>query len=162
MIGMLLGSNMTGISLTVDRLLTSLYEQGANTELLLCCGATRREACSEVLREAIAVGISPTVQGLAALGSVSIPGMMTGQILGGTVPWQAAMYQILIVFMLTAANVTSMILAPILATTCVLDTRHRLRLDLLTPARRATGQQRWRITVCGQNTGPGATRAKLS
>lgn len=131
MCGMILGNMITGISLALNVLLTELGENGRNTELLLCLGANRWEAAREVISRAISVGLTPTVQGMAVLGLVAIPGMMTGQILGGTVPEQAARYQLLISSVIAIGSVVSMVFVTVLAASYVIDAKHLLRVDRL-------------------------------
>ena len=66
------------------------------------------------------------------LGIVSIPGMMTGQILGGTLPEQAASYQIIISFMIALCGLFAMLTSAVLAVMAVVDEAQRLRMDSLT------------------------------
>ncbi len=47
--------------------------------------------------------MTPVINMIMVVGIVSIPGMMTGQILGGTDPSEAARYQIVVMLMITAA-----------------------------------------------------------
>ncbi|MCW8861925.1 MAG: ABC transporter permease, partial [Rhodospirillales bacterium] len=69
-------------------------------------------------------------------GVVSIPGMMTGQILGGVPPVEAAKYQILIIFLIAGGTGLGVITAVIAGARRLTDERHRLRLDRLEPQRR--------------------------
>jgi len=71
------------------------------------------------------------------VGLVSLPGMMTGQILAGAEPLMAVRYQMLIMFLIaggTALGATAAVFGGVLRLT---DERHRLRLDRLTEPRRA-------------------------
>ena len=52
-------------------------------------GASRWEASSDIRRSAVRLAMTPTLNAMNVMGVVSIPGMMTGQILGGTAPAQA-------------------------------------------------------------------------
>ena len=65
-------------------------------------GQRWQEAIGDLRREALRAGMIPTINGMATVGIVSLPGMMTGQILSGTVPVEAVKYQILIMFMISA------------------------------------------------------------
>jgi len=65
----------------------------------------------DLMREALRSAMTPTINSLMVVGIVSIPGMMTGQILGGADPVEAARYQIVVMLMIScAAAVGSMIL----------------------------------------------------
>ena len=46
----------------------------------------------------------PTINAMMIVGLVSLPGMMTGQMLGGVPPVQAVMYQIVIMFLIAAGT----------------------------------------------------------
>jgi putative ABC transport system permease protein len=96
---------LTLIFLVIFYLAIDLHVCKPIVRILLSCGATRWEAAREGLSRAVAVGITPTVQAMKILGIVSIPGMMTGQILGGTVPEQAARYQMMICMFTTCVSV---------------------------------------------------------
>ena len=67
-------------------------------------GATRWEAASPVTRDALRSALMPTINSMAATGLVSLPGMMTGQILGGMPPVEAVKYQILVMFLIAGGT----------------------------------------------------------
>ena len=62
----------------------------------LAAGATRHEAVLPFLREALETALRPTIATMATIGIVSLPGMMTGVILGGANPMTAIKYQVAI------------------------------------------------------------------
>jgi putative ABC transport system permease protein len=66
---------------------------------------------------------------MAATGVVSLPGMMTGQILSGVDPQQAVRYQLLIMFLIGGATGLGVLGAVIASVRRLTDGRHRLRLD---------------------------------
>lgn len=82
-VGMLLGNCINGISLAMNAILTSLVESSREIELLLSFGANSYEATARLFREAVRTGAMPQLNSMAIIGIISIPGMMTGQILGG-------------------------------------------------------------------------------
>ena len=86
LLGMILGNCMTGIALGLDTLTTSLVSRRISVEAQLMLGATRREATGPVTRDALRSALMPTINSMAVTGVVSLPGMMTGQILGGVPP----------------------------------------------------------------------------
>jgi putative ABC transport system permease protein len=96
--GMLFGNTINGIALAVNALSTSFVEQQAEIELMLSFGASRYEASRRLLREAVRTGTLPALNGMAIIGLISIPGMMTGQVLGGSPPDMAARYQMMITY----------------------------------------------------------------
>lgn len=46
------------------------------------------EATSETMQRCLVLALTPVLNQMSVMGVVSIPGMMTGQILGGTSPSQ--------------------------------------------------------------------------
>ena len=103
-LGMILGNSLTGVSLGLDRFVSGLVEQKHQIEMLLSHGANRQEAVGALRAEAVRVGMIPIVNSMMIVGTVSLPGMMTGQILSGTAPRTAVAYQIVIMFLLAAAT----------------------------------------------------------
>ncbi len=101
--GMILGNAVTGIALSLDRLYAEVRSRRAEVEALLALGATPWEAVRDSAREALRSGMTPTINSLMVVGLVSIPGMMTGQILGGVDPVAAVRYQIVVMLMITSA-----------------------------------------------------------
>lgn len=131
LLGMVLGNGLTGISLGLERCMTQLDEGRLEVEFLLARGATRWEAARPVVSESVRTGLVPILNSMSVVGLVTIPGMMTGQILGGVSPLVAARYQILIMFLIsgaTAAGVTGVVLFCVRA---LFDDRDRLRLERL-------------------------------
>lgn len=102
--GMILGNAITGIALSIDRLYAEVRAHRHEVEALLTLGAAPWEAVRDPVREAISAGMTPTLNALMVVGLVSIPGMMTGQILGGVDPLVAARYQIVVMLMIAAAT----------------------------------------------------------
>ena len=79
-------------------------------ETYLCLGATPRQAIAQYRKEAIRISLIPTLNQMMVVGLVSLPGMFTGQVLGGSDPLNAVSYQILILFMIMLTNIVTAIL----------------------------------------------------
>ncbi len=135
LLGMLLGNTMTGVALGMDRLTQSAWEQRAVIEARLMLGQDWNEAIGDVRRNGIRSGMIPVINAMAAAGVVSLPGMMTGQILAGAPPVEAVKYQILIMFLIAAGTILGTIAAVWLTSRRLFDARERLRLDRLAPGR---------------------------
>ncbi|MCL5780755.1 MAG: iron export ABC transporter permease subunit FetB [Firmicutes bacterium] len=101
--GMILGNSMNGIALSLDRLYSEARSRSAEIEAMLTFGATPWEAIRSSVREAVRAGMTPTINSLMVVGLVSLPGMMTGQILGGADPSEAVRYQIVVMLMIATA-----------------------------------------------------------
>lgn len=134
LLGMLLGNTMTGIALGVNHLTQTTASQQAVIEARLLLGQSWKEAIADIQRHSVKVGLIPMVNAMAAAGIISLPGMMTGQILAGTPPIEAVKYQILIMFLISAGTGLGTISACYLSAKHLFDGRHRLRTDRLHPA----------------------------
>jgi putative ABC transport system permease protein len=102
--GMIVGNAMNGAALAAERLQSEMEAGRAQIEAYLALGATPQQASAEPARRATVAAMIPTINALAVVGVVSLPGMMTGQILAGSAPTLAVRYQLVVVFMLTAAT----------------------------------------------------------
>jgi putative ABC transport system permease protein len=129
--GMILGNTMTGVSLGLDTLSTGLWRESAAVEARLLLGATRWEAVRPFARRAMRSGMTPIINAMAATGVISLPGMMTGQILSGVDPAEAVKYQLLIIFLIAGATGLGVVMAIAGGIWRLTDERHRLRLDRL-------------------------------
>jgi putative ABC transport system permease protein len=108
--GMILGNCLQGNVIGLERFYTALQKNENEYLTYLLLGATRWEAVRPYFREAVKAAINPTLAGMATLGLVSLPGMMTGQILGGGEPWLAVKYQIAIMLCIFASTTLASIL----------------------------------------------------
>jgi putative ABC transport system permease protein len=104
LLGMILGNTLNGISLGLDRLGVELSSKRAQVETLLALGGTRWEAARGSVREAIRTAMVPLINSMMVVGIVSLPGMMTGQILAGASPLAAVKYQIVIMFLIATGT----------------------------------------------------------
>jgi len=129
LLGMILGNTMTGISLGLDVLSNGVMRERNAIEARLALGGSRYQALLPVIRDALRSGFMPTINGMAAIGLVSLPGMMTGQILAGVEPIDAVKYQLLIMFLIAGGTGLGTVIAVIGSGYRLTDHRHRLRLD---------------------------------
>lgn len=137
LLGMFLGNCMTGVALAIRAITAALVDGRNGVEAQLALGHSFHQAVLPKMRSALRTALTPTINSMAAAGIVSLPGMMTGQILAGIDPVEAVKYQFLIMF-LNAGGTTIGVTAVVFATVRRLtDGRHRLRLDRLSePPRR--------------------------
>ena len=101
--GMIIGNSMNGASLAAERLASEMRERREEIETALSLGASGRQASEPAVRNAFRAALMPTINTMAAMGIVSLPGMMTGQILSGTEPMVAVRYQIAIMCAITGS-----------------------------------------------------------
>jgi len=133
LLGMILGNTMTGVSLGLNSLTTGLHQRRAAVEARLMLGDDRRTAFSPVVKQSLRNALMPIINVMSATGVVSIPGMMTGQILGGVPPAEAVKYQIMILFLIAGGVGLGALAAVFGGGHRLSDSRHRLRLDRLSP-----------------------------
>ncbi len=135
LLGMILGNTMTGIGLGFNRLTTGAAASRREIEAQLLLGYDMRQASRKLRQDSLHTAMVPTINMLTVAGVVSLPGMMTGQILAGTSPIDAVKYQILLMFLITSATGLGTMLAIELGTRRLFDERERLRLDRLLDAK---------------------------
>jgi putative ABC transport system permease protein len=129
--GIILGNVLNAASLTLDSLLGSVAREKASIEARLCLGASYWTAVGVQLRTAIRRGLLPIINQMSAAGVVTLPGIMTGQILAGLDPLDAVKYQILLMFLLSGGSGLAAVAIGYLAAWRLTDGRGRLRLDRL-------------------------------
>lgn len=134
LLGMLLGNTMTGISVALDNLTRQTLDRRGQIEARLALGHTASEAIAGIRRESLRAGLIPIVNAMTTAGVVSLPGMMTGQILAGSPPMEAAKYQLMILFLIAAGTGLGCITAVMLGSRRLFDERDRVRCDRLTTA----------------------------
>ena len=125
--GMMLASAMNVVAQVFERIFAAAHAEAAVVEQLLALGASPRQALAPQLRKAVRAALIPTINGLLTVGLVALPGMMTGQIVGGTEPEQAVRYQIVIMYQLVAVAAVSSTLAATFARRLLFTTRAQLR-----------------------------------
>ncbi len=123
--GMLLGNALNGISLGLTRLTEDLAAQRDHVESILCLGGSRWEAARGPIRQAVRTGMLPMINAMLIAGIVSLPGMMTGQLLAGTPPLQAIRYQVVIMFLIAAATALGTVAIALLIFLRLFNRRHQ-------------------------------------
>ncbi len=106
-LGMVLGNALTGVSLTIGSLTQALHDERQKINALLALSASPKEVTIPLVKSAITTGLTPTTNSMMVVGLVSLPGMMTGQILAGADPTQAVRYQIVTMFFICAGSLIS-------------------------------------------------------
>jgi putative ABC transport system permease protein len=123
--GLILGNTLNGISLGLNRFTESLTQERDLIEMRLTLGATRWEAARDSVRVGVRTGMIPTINAMMVVGLVSLPGIMTGQLLAGVSPVAAVKYQIVIMFLIGAGTATGTILVILLGYRRMFNHRHQ-------------------------------------
>lgn len=131
--GMLLGNCMQSNIIGLNAYYSRLRQEQQLYRYALANGATRSEALSPFMRDALIKAFNPAIATMAVLGLVSLPGMMTGQILGGSLPSVAIKYQIMIMIIILACSLLSLLLTIFLANRYVFDAFDNFRLQAVKP-----------------------------
>lgn len=127
LLGMILGNTLNGVSLGLDRLGTELSTRRDYVEALLALGATRWEAARGPIQQSVKTGLVPTINAMMVVGIVTLPGMMTGQLLAGTSPIQAVKYQVVIMFLIASASALGTVLAILLSFRRLFNENHQFQ-----------------------------------
>lgn len=134
LLGMLLGNALNGVSLGLDRLGDTLVRRRDWVETVLALGGSRWEAARGAVREAVRTGMTPILNTMSVVGVVSLPGMMTGQLLAGAPPAEAVKYQIVIMFLIAAATALGTLGVVLLGYRRLFSPEHRFLFEKLRPA----------------------------
>jgi len=131
LLGMVLGNTLNGISLGLNTFTSSLATRRSEVETALALGATRWEAARGPVQESLRTGLIPITNSMMVVGIVSLPGMMTGQIMAGAAPVDAVKYQIMIMFLIASATAMGVALVVLLSYLRLFNKQHQFLFDLL-------------------------------
>ena len=129
--GMLLGNSMRNNIIGLSNFYSGLQESEKTYQYTIALGATRMQALSPFFQAASIAAINPILASMATIGIVSLPGMMTGQILGGSIPVVAIKYQIVIMLGIFYTQFFSVCLSLLLSIRLGFDKFDVLRKELL-------------------------------
>ena len=108
--GIVLGNAMNAAALAGERLVSTMNASHLEIETHLSLGATPQQAIVQYRKDAVRAGLIPTLNQMTLIGMVTLPGIMSGQLLSGVNAREAASYQILIMFMIAFANLLTTVL----------------------------------------------------
>lgn len=109
--GMIMGNAMTGVSLGLKTFHENTLDKRIQINTLLNMGVAPRKILTPFANKATETALLPTLNAMLGMGIISLPGMMTGQILSGTLPMTAILYQIAITVSITAVTCLSVFCA---------------------------------------------------
>ncbi|KAK8561835.1 hypothetical protein V6N13_149015 [Hibiscus sabdariffa] len=109
--GMMVGNAMTVTGVTMKRLRDDIKIQLSLVETALALGATPRQATLEQVKRSLVIALSPVLDNAKTVGLISLPGAMTGLIMGGASPLEAIQLQIIVMNMLIGASTVSSIMS---------------------------------------------------
>ena len=106
-LGNSLNHNIVGLSTYFD----GLKQKKELYYFVLTNSGSQKLAVRPFIQEALVKGVNPLLAGMSVMGLISLPGMMTGQILGGASPATAIKYQIMIMIAIFVGCVLSLTLS---------------------------------------------------
>ncbi|XP_030451415.1 protein ALUMINUM SENSITIVE 3-like [Syzygium oleosum] len=109
--GMMVGNAMTVTGVTMKRLRDDIRTQMNLVETALALGATPRQATHQQVKRSLVIALSPVIDNAKTVGLISLPGAMTGLIMGGASPIEAIQLQIVVMNMLIGASTVSSIMS---------------------------------------------------
>ncbi|MGQ8336009.1 ABC transporter permease [Sunxiuqinia sp. A32] len=98
--GLMLGNTLKSNIVSLKTFFNQARKENKTYQYLLATGATRQEASRPFVKEAVRTAMAPNLATMATVGLVSLPGVMTGQILGGSDPMLAVKYQIMVMIII--------------------------------------------------------------
>jgi putative ABC transport system permease protein len=101
---------MNGAAIAGERLVSTIEASKLEIETHLSLGATPQQAVTQYRKDAIRAGLIPILNQMMVVGFIPLPAISTGLILSGVNPLDAVSYEILILFMLAFANLTTTLL----------------------------------------------------
>ncbi|AJD30202.1 MULTISPECIES: ABC transporter permease [Clostridium] len=94
--GMIIGNAMTGINIGIKSFMDSIGKEKNRINALINLGIEPKDILRPFINNSLETALIPTLNSMLGMGIIFLPGMMTGQILSGTLPITAIMYQIAI------------------------------------------------------------------
>ncbi|NOZ36385.1 MAG: ABC transporter permease [Chlorobi bacterium] len=128
--GMLLGNTIKNVVIAVDAFYRRIDEEETYYRWHLANGATKKEALLPFMRDALKVAFNPMIATTAIMGLISLPGMMTGQILGGSNPNVAVKYQIMLLITIFSSAVLNVVLTILFSNRFAFDAFDNLKKEI--------------------------------
>jgi putative ABC transport system permease protein len=123
-------SNVMVISLIVlERLLSDIQKSKGQIEAALALGDSPQNAIKGILKDSYRAGLLPSTNRVAVLGIVTIPGLMSGMIIGGANPIVAAVYQVIAFLMILSAGFIGSIIASYLCLNQLFTEEDQLKFE---------------------------------
>jgi putative ABC transport system permease protein len=107
--GMIIGNAMNAVALGLDRISTEVNDKRGEIEAALSLGASPRKAVEHLVRRSVRASLLPLMNTMKVIGLVHLPGAMTGMLLAGAEPLEAARIQLIVMYMLAASTSTSVL-----------------------------------------------------
>jgi len=129
--GMLLGNCIRTNILGLSSYYIKLKKEQTLYRYALANGATKKEALFPYMRNSLKTSFAPSIATMAVVGLISLPGMMTGQILGGSSPTVAIKYQIMLMITIFVSSIMTVVLTIFISNRFIFDSFHNLKTKII-------------------------------
>ncbi|WP_346858060.1 ABC transporter permease [uncultured Draconibacterium sp.] len=129
--GMVLGNALNHNIVGLNRYFTSLTEKRELYQFLLTNTGNNKIAIRPFIEEAARAALNPMIANMSVIGLVTLPGMMTGQILGGSPPAVAIKYQVMIMVAIFVGCTINIFLSIILSNRFIFDEYGNFKQNLI-------------------------------
>jgi len=109
--GMIIGNAMTGVNIAIKTFMDDISKEKNKISTLLNLGVEPKDILKPFANNALETALIPTINSMLGMGIIFLPGMMTGQMLSGTLPTTAIMYQIAIMIAICCSVCTTIFLS---------------------------------------------------
>lgn len=128
--GMILGNAMQNNIIALNTFYGDIRKNLTMHRYALAAGASKHESTMLYMSRALQKAFNPTIARMAVIGIVSLPGTMTGQIIGGSSPFVAIKYQIMLMIAIFTSSILTTFLAIVVSNKFVFDPYHNLRKEI--------------------------------
>jgi len=128
--GMLLGNTIRNVIISLNSFYNRIDDEQNLYRWHLANGANRRESLLPFMRDALKKSFNPVIANTAIMGLISLPGMMTGQILGGSNPNVAVKYQIMLMITIFSSGILNVLLSITFSNKFAFDSYGNLKKDI--------------------------------
>ena len=119
--GMVLGNSLNHNIVGLTAYFGGLSQKKELYYFLLTNSGSRKHAIRPFIQDALMKGLNPLVATMSVIGLISLPGMMTGQILGGASPVVAIKYQAMIMVAIFVGCTLTLVLSILFSGRSVFD-----------------------------------------
>ncbi|MCO5567678.1 hypothetical protein L7F22_021372 [Adiantum nelumboides] len=105
--GYVIGNSMSMVGGTLNRLYNDIRLNKGQIEAALALGASPYQSVHHHVESSIAQGMGPMVDAVKTAGLISLPGSMTGMLMGGSSPMEAVQMQMQVLYMVLGCAAVS-------------------------------------------------------
>jgi putative ABC transport system permease protein len=124
--GMIVGNSLRVVVVAATRLVDAIRDSQLEIEAMLSLGFTRHKAVKRTVSETLKLSLIPQIETTRTVGIIFLPGILTGLILAGVDPLEAALMQAVILFLILGSAAITGLIVVLFGAQKFLTTDHRL------------------------------------